>query len=258
VAFELIGVIDIRAGRAVHAVAGARERYQPVQPIAGVFTAPGDAEALARFYIDPAGVDAIYVADLDAIQGGALQITLLSSLCELAIPIYVDAGVTTVDAARRVLTAGAERIIVGLETLASFDDLAAICAALGGDRVVFSLDFRDGRALSTTAVADDTPEALTMRAVRAGVQSLIVIDLARVGVGAGLDLEVIGRVRTAAPPHVTVMAGGGIRDWNDLERVAAAGCDGALVASALQDGRLSAQDLARAKELPISRPRSTQ
>jgi phosphoribosylformimino-5-aminoimidazole carboxamide ribotide isomerase len=246
---KVIGVIDLLGGRAVRAVAGARERYQPVQPIAGVFTRPGDAQALARFYIERVGVDAIYVADLDAIQGGALQFALISSLCKLATAIYVDAGVTTVDAARRVLTAGAGRIIVGLETLASFDDLAAICAALGGDRVVFSLDFRGGRALSNAALGDDTPEALTMRALRAGVQSLIVIDLARVGVGAGLDLEVIGRVRTAAPPHVTVMAGGGVRDWSDLERVAAAGCDAVLIASALQNGVLDAQDVKRARDL---------
>jgi phosphoribosylformimino-5-aminoimidazole carboxamide ribotide isomerase len=246
---RVVGVIDLLDGRAVHAVAGMRDRYQPVRPIAGAFDTPGDSHALARFYIDRCGVDAIYVADLDAIQGGAPQIALLSSLCELGAPVAVDAGVTTVDAARHVLTTGAATIIVGLETLASFDDLTAICAALGNDRVVFSLDCRDGRTLASGSLGDDAPEMLTMRAVRAGAGGLIVIDLARVGVGAGLDLEVIGRVRAAAPPHVTVIAGGGIRDWKDLERLAAAGCDGVLIASALQDGRLAAQDVARAREL---------
>ena len=249
----VIGVLDLLGGRAVHAVAGVRDRYQPVRPIAGAFDTPGDSHALARFYIDRCGVDAIYVADLDAIQGGTPQIALLSSLCELEATVAVDAGVTTVDAARHLLTAGAATIIVGLETLASFDDLTAICAALGTDRMVFSLDFRNGRALASGSLGDDRPEMLTMQAVRAGVERLIAIDLARVGIGAGLDLEVIGRVRAAAPPHVMLMAGGGVRDWKDLERLAAAGCDGALVASALQDGRLSAQDVARARELNARR-----
>jgi uncharacterized protein related to proFAR isomerase len=35
------------------------------------------------------------------------------------------------------------------------------------------------------------------------------------------------------------MAGGGVRDAVDLERLAAAGCDGALVASALLSGALT-------------------
>jgi phosphoribosylformimino-5-aminoimidazole carboxamide ribotide isomerase len=245
----VIGVIDLLGGRAVHAVAGLRDRYQPVRPIAGAIDTPGDSHALARFYIDRLGVDALYVADLDAIQGGTPQIALLASLRTLGAQVYVDAGVTTVAAAQRVLATGASKVIVGLETLTSFDDLAAICEDVGGERAVFSLDFRDGRALSKASLDDDAPETLTRRAVRAGVRSLIAIDLARVGVGAGLDLEVIGRVRGAAPPHVTLIAGGGIRDGRDLERLADAGCDGALVASALQNGRLSAPDVARAREL---------
>ena len=243
---QIIGVVDLLAGRAVHAIAGARDRYQPVRPIEGAFSAPGDSHALARFYIDRLGIDAIYVADLDAIQGGAPQIALLASLCTLGASVYVDAGVTTVDIARRVLTTGVAKIIVGLETLSSFDDLAAICSDVGGERVMFSLDFRGGRVLSNASL-NDAPETLTMRAIDAGVRSLIVIDLARVGVGAGLDLEMIGKVRRAAPPHAALLAGGGVRDWNDLERLAAAGCDGVLVATALQNGAIGADHVKRAR-----------
>ena len=65
------------------------------------------------------------------------------------------------------------------------------------------------------------------------------IDLARVGTGAGLDLPLIARVRDAAP-GLTLLAGGGVRGPEDLARLVDAGCDGALVATALQDGRLGA------------------
>ena len=246
---RVIGVIDLLAGRAVHAVAGARDRYQPVKPIAGGPSTPGDSSALARFYIDRLGVGAIYVADLDAIQGGPPQIDLLSSLCGLGAPVYIDAGVATVDAAHRLLATGAATIIVGLETLPSFDDLGAICTAVGSDRVVFSLDLRDGRALSKGPLSDDRPERLTMRAVHERIGSVIVIDLARVGTAAGLDLDLIGRLRRVVPPQVTLIAGGGVRGWSDLERLAAAGCDAALVASALQNGALDAGDVKRARDL---------
>jgi phosphoribosylformimino-5-aminoimidazole carboxamide ribotide isomerase len=69
-----------------------------------------------------------------------------------------------------------------------------------------------------------------------------VLDLARVGEGGGPDVEVIARVREAAPAPL-LLAGGGVRGLTDLARLAEIGCDGALVATALLDGRLSAADV---------------
>jgi phosphoribosylformimino-5-aminoimidazole carboxamide ribotide isomerase len=40
----------------------------------------------------------------------------------------------------------------------------------------------------------------------------------------------------AALPGVDLIAGGGVRDQSDLDRLAAAGADGALVATALHRG----------------------
>jgi len=83
------------------------------------------------------------------------------------------------------------------------------------------------------------------RARDAGAGAVIVIDLARVGTGRGLDLELIARVREAAPEPI-LLAGGGVRGLDDLTRLADAGCDGALVATALHDGRIGAAEIAAA------------
>jgi uncharacterized protein related to proFAR isomerase len=48
-------------------------------------------------------------------------------------------------------------------------------------------------------------------------------------------------------PDVTLLAGGGIRGLEDLRGLARSGCDGALVASAILDGRLDALDIAKAR-----------
>jgi len=75
-----------------------------------------------------------------------------------------------------------------------------------------------------------------------------VIDLARVGTGAGLDFGLIARVRDAVP-GLTLLAGGGVRGLEDCARLADTGCDGALVATALHDGRLGAADVAALQRL---------
>jgi phosphoribosylformimino-5-aminoimidazole carboxamide ribotide isomerase len=78
-----------------------------------------------------------------------------------------------------------------------------------------------------------------MRAAAAGASTVIVLDLARVGTGAGVDLRLMEAVREAAP-GVALIAGGGVRDAADLHALAAVGCDGALVATALLSGVLDA------------------
>jgi len=69
---QIIGVIDLLGGKAVHAQGGCRRAYRPVQMAAGT-TIDGDAAALARVYVEQMGLDDVYVADLDAIAGGATQ-----------------------------------------------------------------------------------------------------------------------------------------------------------------------------------------
>ena len=258
---RLIGVIDLMAGRAVHARGGIRAHYAPVRAVAGS-TIDGDPLALGRAYVGRFALAELYTADLDAILGHQTQDTIVHDLATVA-PLWLDAGVSTPEEAHRVLSLGAAHVVVGLETLASFDALAAICDAVGGGRVAFSLDLRNGEPVAPRLAVrsgESTASHLGMRgepahqlaafAAEAGAGAVIVIDLARVGAATGLDLDLIARVRTAAPATILI-AGGGVRGLDDLARLADAGCDAALVASALHDGRLDANDIRRLSSAPL-------
>lgn len=244
---RVVGVIDLLRGRAVHAVAGRRDAYQLVRSVAGTTIGSGDAIALARAYVERLHIAELYAADLDAILGRPPQDTVVAAVAAVGVPLALDAGVSSAGNARRALALGATRVVVALETLPSYEALGEICAALGSERVAFSLDLRDGEPVVPDhgVRAGEPADVIAARARDAGAGSLIVIDLARVGTGRGLDFELIARVRTAAP-ELTLLAGGGVRSLDDLKRLADAGCDGALVASALHDGRIGADDVAAA------------
>jgi phosphoribosylformimino-5-aminoimidazole carboxamide ribotide isomerase len=235
---RLIGVIDLLHGQAVHARGGRRAEYLPVETAAGVDIA-GDPIRLARLYIDRWSLEDIYVADLDAIGSATPQEAILASIAQLGASVWVDAGISSIEQARHAAASGASQVIVGLETLHSFEQLHAICSAVGGDRVAFSLDVRDGVPVIApgAVISEERPNELAASAVQAGVGAVIVLDLARVGTGAGLDAMLIGKVRQAAP-GVMLLAGGGVRGPDDLTRLADMGCDGALVATALHSGAL--------------------
>ena len=233
----LIPVIDLLHGRAVHARGGRRAEYLPVASALGADIG-GDPLALARVYVE-LGLRDLYVADLDAIEGNGPQDALVASIAQLGATTWVDAGVTSVASARHSLRTGASRVIVGLETLQSFGQLHDICADVGGERVGFSLDLRGGVPViaAEAAIPAKTPEAIAASAVEAGVGALIILDLKRVGTAAGVDLSLLGAVRRAVP-GVVLLAGGGVRGWDDLSRLEDVGCDGALVATALQNGAI--------------------
>jgi phosphoribosylformimino-5-aminoimidazole carboxamide ribotide isomerase len=248
---RIIGVIDLLGGRAVHARAGARDRYAPVQYAAGRPIEPGNAQTLAEAYTTVLGVSQIYAADLDAILNQRPQEELTRRLASLNAPLWLDAGIRAVDDARRAIEVGASRVIVGLETLPSFDVLSDICATVGSDRVAFSLDLQDGEpilAKGTHAGLPQSPEEIASLAAASGASTLIVIDLARVGTGRGLDVELLNGIHAAAPGS-TLVAGGGIRGWDDLVQAGKAGCSAALVATALHDGRISAAQISEARKL---------
>jgi phosphoribosylformimino-5-aminoimidazole carboxamide ribotide isomerase len=232
---RIIPVIDLRGGEAVHGTGGDRASYERVK--SAITPTVGDALALAQAYAAVLQTSELYVADLDAIGGGAVQYGMHQRLSR-ASRCWIDAGVRTEADACALIDTGADRVVVGLETLPGFELLHAIAVRLGADRVVFSLDLRGGAPLAQAdALRAMTPRELARRAVDAGVGSVIVLDLARVGSSGGAD-DVTMREMRAALPGVDLIAGGGVRHRADLDRLAAAGANGALVATAVHRGMI--------------------
>jgi phosphoribosylformimino-5-aminoimidazole carboxamide ribotide isomerase len=98
---------------------------------------------------------------------------------------------------------------------------------------VLSLDFREERFLGPAGILE-SPDTWPSR--------VIVMNLVRVGGGAGPDFERLHAVRTIAGRR-EIYAAGGVRDRTDLIKLRSFGCAGVLVASALHDGRLSRVDI---------------
>lgn len=243
---RILGVIDLRAGRAVHARGGHRDTYPLLDGRIGARTiAAGDALALAEAY-RAAGVSGLYVADLDALGGRATQDASIRALAALPPPLWLDAGTAAAPEAAHAVALGASQVVVGLETLGRATALHGILGAVGPSRVTFSLDLRDGVPLFRTDYdgrTDIPAPAVAASVVAAGVRRLIVLDVARVGLGGGPDWDLLARVREAVPA-AALLAGGGVRDADDLARLGALGYDGVLLATALLDGRITAGDVA--------------
>ena len=236
---RILPVLDLKAGQVVHGIAGRRSEYRPV---VSRLTPSADPRDVAAAFLTHFGLKELYVADLDAIAGAPPALATFASLHALGCILCVDAGLHTAEQAEPLLAAGVVRVVAGLETLAGPQELARLTARCGGS-VIFSLDLKEGRPLGNTTAWGEDVFAIAVQAIALGVGSVLVLDLAQVGVGKGTGTEELcGRLATAFP-HVEVLAGGGVRGVDDLLRLRRVGVRGVLVASALHDGRLSREDL---------------
>jgi phosphoribosylformimino-5-aminoimidazole carboxamide ribotide isomerase len=244
---KVIPVLDILDGKVVHAVRGKRKEYQPLQSNLTQSTEPLEvAQAFKAL-----GFNELYIADLDAIIDCSGSFQPLKPLAQqTGLKLWVDAGITNMERAKSLLSNGVSKLIVGTETLQTTRFVGQAVEVFGGDRVVVSLDLRGDKLLVNLGFDGcQSPICLLNDFKEMGVSEVIVLDLARVGSGEGVNVDFLKKV--IAEVGVDVYVGGGVRDINDLIQLRTLGVSGALIATALHNGKISVADLKR--RLPLTK-----
>jgi len=255
IAMQVLPVLDLLHGIVVRGVGGRRDEYRPVE--SRLVVRP-DALSVARAFRDQLGLTRIYIADLDAILHRQPNLDVYRSLSQEGFELLVDAGLRNVESAEPIVGAGATQLIAGLETWPGPDELACLCDAVGSERVIFSLDLKNGHALGDLNKWKTTdPCEIGCRAVQAGVAEVIVLDLAQVGTGSGITTVDLCRRLMARFGDLRVITGGGVREVSDLFRLQEAGIAAVLVASSLHDGMIGRADLEMAtRQSIVKKPRN--
>jgi phosphoribosylformimino-5-aminoimidazole carboxamide ribotide isomerase len=250
---RVIPVIDLMKRLVVRGVAGRRDEYRPIQsPLCD----DPSALVVARALVERFAFQELYLADLDAIAGAEPAWDVYAQLADCGLDLWIDAGLSGPSDAKRLAewTASGRplaAVIAGLESLSDASALRAMVERVGPERLVFSLDLKAAAPLTKApAWRELDAEEIAALALEAGVRRLIVLDLARVGTGKGAGTEILCRRLRRLDGEWEITAGGGVRGPADLSALADSGCDGALVASALHDGRLAPSDVAEFMRVP--------
>ncbi len=233
---RIIPVMDLKGGHVVHAIGGRRDEYRPIRSRLVDSSSP---EVVGRAFRERLNLNELYVADLDAIAGAEPAWDAYRTLAGLGLGLMVDAGVRDVETAQAVQEAGVSGVVVGLETIGGPQLLCEIAERIGPDAIWFSLDLKGGCPLGDVSDwRDPSAEGIAAEVIAFGVRRLIVLDLARVGERGGTGTEDLCRRLLDADPNLQLVAGGGVRDNADLDRLAAIGVSGALVATALHEQQI--------------------
>ncbi len=232
---KLVPVFDILGGHVVHAIAGRRSEYRPIVSRWGN---PSQPFELITEVISTYLPEQIYLADLNAIIHANFSWDFYAKLTRLPCPVWLDAGITDPIEILRLLDVGLN-LVLGLESLHAPIDLEKIVTATRHDlsRLRFSLDLQKGIPKASPNWSSN-PLNIVEQVHSLGLKQLIVLDLAAVGLSNGTQTEDLCKRLKKRYSDLDLWVGGGIRSWNDLDQLAESGITGALVATALHDGRI--------------------
>ena len=230
---KVIPVIDLLNGVVVHAKKGERAAYQAIHSQLTPSSQPLDiVAALLELY----PFQQLYIADLNAIQkldaSHENNYNVIASIQERypALELWLDAGVSNKVELNFWQKLGA-RLIIGSENFANIADYTSL--NIQDKNYILSLDFMPRGYQGPIELLTNTEY---------WPQDVIVMSLSSVGANQGMNVALI-RETILRANGFNIIAAGGIRDVNDLVMLKDMGVSASLIATALHQKQISAEQL---------------
>lgn len=199
------------------------------------------AEQAERFAAE--GGRALHVVDLDGARTGEpAHLPVLSRIRDAFSGfIQTGGGIRTERDVERCLAMGVDRVILGTAAVARPEWLAGAVTRFGAERLAAAVDLRgdevmvDGWVRSADAGLADLMDGLS----RAGIETIVFTDTLRDGMLGSADADRGGEFVRGG--FETIVAGG-VTTVDDIRRLREAGAAGAIIGSALYEGRLALRE----------------
>ena len=227
----MIFVMDLLDGVVVHAKRGEREKYVPIHRFSSIVTSSDPARVIET--IKPKEV---YIADLNRLMSTGNNRPILKDLRtrNRDLRIMLDYGVNGMEDLKEAVDAEmADKFVLGTETI-SIELLEEASKSDIITDICISLDLFNNEVLTSDTRMKIDPLQLIKELNKFPVRDVIVLELNRVGTKSGIDFEFLARAVELSEHDI--LCGGGVRNCEDVHKMAAIGVKGALVATAVHDG----------------------
>jgi cyclase len=220
----------------------------------------GDPAELAAVY-DREGADELVFLDITASaeRRPTLEEAVWRTAGEVFIPLTVGGGIRSVDDARRMLRAGADKVAVNTAAVQDPDLVGRLAERFGRQCVVVAIDARRReQGWEVYTHGGRTPTGLDAvawaeRAAELGAGEILLTSMDRDGTTEGFDVELTRAVSRAVSVPV-IASGGAGRVEHFVQVLTEGGADAALAASVFHFGVLRIRDVKaalRARGVPV-------
>ena len=225
---EVIPAIDLRGGRCVRLYQGDYNRET-------VFS--DDPLEVARRWVK-SGARRLHVIDLDGARSGEQPNAEAAYRIagEAGVPVQLGGGIRSIESARQAIERGIDRVLMGTAAVENPDLLRELVGELGAERVVVTVDARDGKvALNGWTQTSEVEAEQLIRDMRGvGVSRYLYTDISRDGTLSGPNFDALHGL--TAIPDVKIIAAGGISSMEHLLRLSEIGVESAVVGTAIYTG----------------------
>lgn len=229
--------IDLKAGQSVRLYQGDFDQTTVVN---------ADPVAQARA-VNAAGLQQLHVVDLDGAKDGQPQNYATIAAIRKAFTglMELGGGIRSFELAKRYLTLGIDRLILGSVALTQPALVKRLLAEYGPERIVIGIDGQDGYvAINGWLEQSQTKMSQLMRAmVQAGARHFIVTDVARDGTLRGPNIGLYLQLKEKCP-EANLIASGGVRNLSDVQLLQASGFQDVIIGKALAAGKVTLPALA--------------
>jgi len=235
---QIIPAIDILDGKCVRLTQG------DFSQVATYSEEP--TEVAKRF--EAAGLDRLHIVDLDGARRGVVtNLAVLESIAaETHLVIDFGGGVKTDDDVRTILEAGAAMVNIGSIAVKAPDTFNAWLDQYGPDRFLLGADAKNGKLCVDgwkTVTEIDVSPFLSEYVVK-GLNEAFVTDVGKDGSMQGPSIELYRQI-CGALPDFRLVASGGVRSIDDIEKLKQIGCSGVIIGKAIYEGTITLDELAR-------------
>jgi len=203
----------------------------------------GKPEEMAKRYAEEGADEILYMDTVASLYGRNQLEALLEKTCEeVFVPITVGGGIRSVQDARRLFNAGADKVAINTAALSNPDLINEMADKFGSQAVVVSIEAKrsgesyecyvdNGRQRTGVVVNSWVDQAIAR-----GAGELLLASVDRDGTRRGFDTTLISAIAPHVPVPVT--AAGGMGTLEHLKDVLVNGkADAVAVASALHYGK---------------------
>ncbi len=229
--FQIYPAIDLRNGEVVRLKLG-----DPNQQT----TYSANPGSMADQWIGQ-GAEWLHVVNLDGAFGdtNSPNLAAVADIASRGTPVQFGGGLRTLADIDRVIDQGVSRVVIGTAAVKNPALVDAALAKHGADKIAVGIDSRDGivRTHGWQEASGIKTLDLAAKMVAQGVQWTIFTDIARDGVGTGLNLE--ATVELAQESGLNVIASGGVHTAADANGARDAGLAGCIIGRALYEGTIA-------------------
>lgn len=241
---KIFPAIDMKNGKCVRLYQGEFSSSEVV----------GEDPLQTALSFEAQGAEYLHMVDLDGALSGTIgnANSINKVITNINIPIQLGGGIRSVEVIEMLLKKGLNRVILGTAALNN-PSLVKEAIKKFGDKIAIGIDARDGyvavEGWRTSSKIEYIDFAKQMENI--GVKTIIFTDISRDGTLTGPNFEATGKINNEV--SCNIIASGGMKDIEDIKKLAKMNMYGAIIGKALYTGNISlAEAISEGRRIPYA------